>query len=274
MLRFIFTIFIINCLFTDISFAQSTIVSHEAEYELSLAEPPKTGLGLTAAGGVMKYKTEYTCDGWISSNSFILKLYYDGLGEETRLWNISTFESKDGLTMNFATQVSSEEKDGEVEKVVGEASIPSLGKEGRAYFSYPEKISVFLPSGTMFPTKFNIALLSAAQRSKKTFSGIMFDGSGFDAVSEVNVFISPTQATDLRKSIQGDVGLLRREVAYDFSMAFFPYSLEGESTGIPSYEVHSTYFSNGIAGEIIQDLGSFKIKAVLKKLRKLPEPKC
>ena len=72
MLRFIFTIFIINCLFTDISFAQSTIVSHEAEYELSLAEPPKTGLGLTAAGGVMKYKTEYTEDCQASKLRFVL----------------------------------------------------------------------------------------------------------------------------------------------------------------------------------------------------------
>lgn len=268
-----FLLFALVCLPFHSAFAQSVLVSHEAEYELSLAEPPKSGVGLTSAGGIMKYKTEYTCDGWITSNSFILKLYYDGLGEETRLWNISTFESKDGREMSFATQVSSGDKEGEVEKVTGKASFADRTKDGRATFSYPERISIVLPSKTMFPSSFNLAALAAAQKGKKNFSGFMFDGSGFDAVSEVNVFISPKDATDLRRSVAGDKQLLQSE-AYDFSMAFFPYSLTGKETGIPSYEVQSVYFSNGVAGEIVQDLGAFKIKAGLQKIKKLPEPRC
>ncbi len=254
------------------AFAQSPLVSHEAEYELLLAEPPKSGVGLTSAGGVMKYKSEYTCEGWINSNSFILKLYYDGLGEETRLWNISTFESKDGLSMSFATQVSSDEEEGEVEKITGKATFPKAGGEGRAVFSYPERISVVLPSGTMFPSSFNIASLAAGEKGQKNFSGLMFDGSGFDAVSEVNVFISPN-VHDWQHRVSGDKNLLKGK-AYNFSMAFFPYSAAGEDTGIPSYEVQSVYFANGVAGEIVQDLGAFKIKAILKKIKRLPEPGC
>lgn len=251
--------------------AKADFVPHEAVYELELAEVPKGGLGLTAAGGLMKYKMEKTCEGWLSNTDFLLRLYFDGLGEEKKSWSISSFESFDGLLMEFTSQVFSEGED--TSNFKGRAVFPAKDTEGRAEFSYPEKISVSLPKGTLFPTAFNEKAISFAKEGKKHISSKVFDGSGFDAIAEVNAFISPNNK-DWTKNVAGDRTLLR-QASYNFAMAFFPYSAkENGSTGLPSYEIKSVVLENGVSAELIQDFGAFKIRSKLKEIRRLPDLKC
>lgn len=241
------------------------LVPHRAVYDMRLAST-KSASGISGASGVMTYQFADTCDGWTVENTTVLNFVYNEGGQVATTWDFLTWESKDGQSYRFRVRST---RDGRVvEQVDGTARL-SGGNGGTATFTQPEVTTLKLPKGTMFPTHHTDQLLHGAQSGARMFVRPVFDGSGTDGLFDVSAIVG--RPTPEGQPTQANGADLLKTPSWRISMAFFPLT---SKEPFPEYEVGLRYHLNGVAEEVLQDFGTFSLKARLDKLEKLPKPDC
>jgi EipB-like len=221
---------------------------------------------VVAANGVMIYRFARGCDGWTVENRTFLRLLYDNETEADTLWSFASWESFDGLRFRFHARY---DQDGRtVEKLAGEAALPSPGGAGEARFSQPEQ-TIPLPAGTVFPTEHVRQIVAAAQSGRSMLNRIVFDGASVDNPYTVNaVFgpLPPAKAEALAKRTGLPV-----QPAWWTRMAFFPETAAAE---LPEFEMGAEYRADGIADHLLQTFETFSLDVRLKEIERLPAPDC
>jgi hypothetical protein len=248
--------------------AGSDLAPHRAIYRMSLAST-RSGSGVTAASGAMSYKFGDSCDGWLVENKTALTFSYSDGAPVSTTWDFVTWESKDGLHYRFRVRST---RDGTVtEEIDGVADLEGKGKGGIAKFTLPERTSLRLPKGTLFPTEHTIRLIELAQHGEHLAERILFDGTGTDQIFAVNAVIGKARAGGGKPTAPGIDRALLATTSWPMQMAFFP----GDSNELdPDYEVAVRYYQNGVADDVLQSFGNFSLRGTLESLEALPKPDC
>ena len=245
---------------TSSAFAQAALAPHLAAYRLALHDQAGTGALVEARGGlVIEWRLE--CDGWVSRQRLGFVASTDGGGPINHDVRFTSWESADGTRLRYV--VRSFEDNELKEEYRGLAELEGGG--GVADFSAPRKEAVKLPPGTVFPTEHMQLVLDAAAAGQRFVSHEVFDGFGFDALTQVTSVIGES-----RPAKPTDVGSEKGQ-AWPVSMAY--YNIErGEET--PQFEASFLLDDRGILHDVLLDYGDFRLDATLEQLELLDRPDC
>jgi hypothetical protein len=218
----------------------------------------------------MVLETVDSCDGWnVKQRIKLTFVRNDGEEFETDS-SFTSYESKDGLELNFS--VRNVQNDEVEEELRGVANLEGIGGKGRASFTLPEARSFDLPAGTLFPTSHLALILKHARQGDKSVSYKVFDGARLDGAFQVNAVIGrPPKPPANTPPVRGDVGLLRGQPAWGVRFAFFA---GGDQGAQPEYELALDLLGNGIARSMLLDYGDFAVDARLIQIQAVPRPKC
>jgi hypothetical protein len=252
------------CIASSSAFA--ALESHRAAYRLKLDRSHHMS-GLSGVDGGLVIEWQRACDGWLSHQRLGFVAATEGGGDFSHDVRFSSWEAIDGTRMRYT--VRSYDGDQLREEYMGNARIDSLESGGIASFTRPDQRDVELPPGTVFPADHFNRLLAEAGSGNAFISHEVFDGWGFDALTQVTSVIGqlrpyePTNDQELPARADAE--------AWPVSMAY--YSLAARSD-VPEFEAKFMLTEEGVLQELLLDYGDFRLKATLAEFERLDEPAC
>lgn len=246
------------------------IAPHRALYRLTLEEA-KPSSGVAAASGGMYYQWGETCDGWTVEQRFLLRVLYAEEGSIDINSTLVTWESKDGLRYRFNERRL---RNGEVEDDIrGKAHLDGKGKGGVAEFDKPEKKTLKLAPGVLFPTAHTLFLIERAEAGDHFVSRKVFDGAALENAGQISAVIGPLLKPNPKAAKPLDNPLLQRP-SWRMSLAFFGPGSGTSDSDTPEYELTMRLLDNGVSQDMTLDYGDYALRATLDDIEALPKPKC
>jgi EipB-like len=245
--------------------AATGLEPHLAAYRLALHGKESSSALIDVEGGLV-IEWRLACDGWLSRQRLSFVATTDdgpGFSHDVRF---SSWEATDGSRLQYT--IRSYNADGVEREYRGDARLEPGGAGGLASFSTPEAKEVKLPPGTVFPTDHLRRLLAGARAGVQLVSHDVFDGWGFDALTQITSAIGSPRKIEARADDATD-GFAKR--AWPVSMAY--YNVE-HPTDTPEFEASFLLGENGVLRDLILDYGDFSLDAKLEKLELLDRPKC
>lgn len=240
------------------------LAPYRAAYVLKYDGAP-SGSGIVDANGAMTAEWRQTCEGWSVEQRIRMELI-NGEGEAMVTdTGYTSWESSDGLTFRFNVRTLRNEE--LTEEFGGDAKVNGRGGAGTARFSGPDKRTMKLPPGTLFPMAHSELLLRAAEAGKQRFFATVFDGATKEGAAEVNAVIGKRGVVAQGEKTEP----LTTRPYWQVRLAFFEL---GSDESTPHYELGMRMFDNGVAGDQTMDFGDFRVRAVLTEIEPLPKPKC
>ncbi|MDH3663891.1 MAG: cell envelope integrity EipB family protein [Alphaproteobacteria bacterium] len=248
------------------STAFAALESHRAAYRLKLDQSHRMS-GLAGVDGGLVIEWRRACDGWLSHQRLGFVAATDGGGDFSHDVRFSSWEAVDGSEMRYSVR----SYDGERlrEEYMGNARILSAESGGVANFTKPDQREVILPPGTVFPADHFNRLLAEADSGASFISHEVFDGWGFDALTQVTSVIG--QLRPYEPSNDNELPSRSDSDAWPVSMAY--YNLMDKSD-LPEFEAKFMLTEEGVLQELLLDYGDFRLKATLAEFERLDEPAC
>ncbi|MGI9494158.1 MAG: EipB family protein [Geminicoccaceae bacterium] len=254
------------CLFAGPAVALAALEPHRAAYRLSLASSHRmTGLANISGGLVIEWKR--ACDGWLSHQRLGFIADTEAGGDFRHDVRFSSWEAIDGSKLRYTVR----SYDGDVlrEEYMGEASLDSPDRGGIASFTKPDAREVILPPGTVFPTDHMNRVLAEANGGQSFVSHEVFDGWGFDALTQVTSAIG--RQRPFEPSSDQEVPVDPNGQVWPVSMAYYNIQQKGD---LPEFEAKFMLTEQGVLQELLLDYGDFRLKATLSEFEILEEPAC
>lgn len=245
-----------------------TIAPHRAVYDLEL-ERAAPASGVAAAEGRMLFEWTDACDGWVVEQRYSLRLIYQEADPVELGVSFVTWESKDGERYRFTVRKL---RDGEVEE-----DLRGRGDRRAIQFDKPEKTTVPLTPGTLFPSRHTVALIQAARRGDAVLAAPVFDGGAVEGAVDV------AAAIGAKRPVDPAAEPLLRALAWPMRLAFFPPADKRKPEGqddadeagmTPDYELGVLLQENGVARAMTLDYGDFSVRAKLKTIEPVAKPPC
>ncbi len=241
------------------------LVAHEATYEMGLLSSGNDAK-MTNIVGKTNFLMRKDCEGWISSEDYLLEFAYD-TGDSALL--ASHFESWEGQSGNLYSFEVDERSTYEEEKQFnGYASIPPVTDKPVAYFSMQPDVALSLPEQVYFPIAHTKALLERAEKGEKLFSANIFFGAEPDRAIKRTSTVIGTRQEVKNKDI---LGTLANNSYYPVNIAYFDPS---SVAAVPEYEITFHLQPNGVVAYYEVDYGDFAIDAKLTEVKPLSWPEC
>ncbi len=244
--------------------AQAALQPHVAAYRLGLDNRHGAGALVDVRGGlVIEWRLE--CDGWVSRQ----RLGFVGATEAGDSINhdvrFTSWEAVDGSRLRYV--VRSFENDQLQDEYRGTAELEAADG-GVADFTKPHEEEVELPPGTVFPTEHLQRVLEAADAGKRFVSHEVFDGFGFDSLTQVTSVIGTPRPLE---PVPGITPEAASKSAWPVNMAY--YNVEQSEDG-PEFQATFMLDDKGILYQVDLDYGDFRLLATLEKLELLDRPSC
>lgn len=245
--------------------AGAALKPHVAAYRLGLHEKRGASALLEVHGGLV-IEWRLACDGWLSRQrlGFVATTEEgEGFSHDVRF---SSWEATDGSRLEYT--IRSFGNEGPQEAYRGEAVLADGEDGGVARFAEPQEQDVKLPPGTVFPTDHLQRVLMGAEEDMHFLSHEVFDGWGFDALTQITSVIGKAQQLEPPASAElgGAAGR-----AWPVSMAYYNV---GNPTDTPEFEASFLLLENGVLKNLMLDYGEFSLDATLEKLELLDPPDC
>ena len=251
---------------TASSAAFAALESHRAAYRLKLDRSHRMS-GLSGVDGGLVIEWQRACDGWLSHQRLGFIAATEGGGDFSHDVRFSSWEAVDGSQMRYT--VRSYDGDRLREEYMGKAQIDSAERGGVASFTKPDEREVALPPGTVFPADHFNRLLAEADKGNSFISHEVFDGWGFDALTQVTSVIGNLRPYE--PSSDNELPSKTNAEAWPVSMAY--YNLTDQSD-LPEFEAKFMLTEEGVLQELLLDYGDFRLKATLSEFKLLDEPAC
>lgn len=241
------------------------LAAHQATYNMSLLS---VGQDSQMAG--IKGKTNFAirrdCDGWKSSENYVLEFDYQSGEKAIMASHFSSWEELAGQLYSFEVHEGSTFED--EKQFNGYANLPPVAKRAEAFFSMQPDTAMPLPEQVFFPVAHTRELLNQAERGGKLFSAFIFFGAEPDrALKRTSSVIGALQTVKNEDML----GKLAVQSYYPIQIAYFDPS-SPEAT--PEYEITFHMLPNGVVAYYEVDYGTFSIDARLVDAKPLPHPNC
>lgn len=251
-----------------VSTGGADLLPHRAFYSLSMGRTNAPGqfVGVT---GAVRAVLEKTCDAWITAEQIKMQLTTQSGGQLRQDLMYTGWESLDGKEYRFAARSST---NGETTRYKGTAySDPDIA--GEAVYTEPEKISMTLPSGTLFYFELTSWLIKQARSGAERAETTVFDGTDEEGPQKAIAFIIPLKKPwgKPRANAETNLGPLVDRPGWNMHIAFYP--INGRAAE-PDYEVQAVILDNGVTPKLELVFTSFTAIQTLEKIEALEKPKC
>ncbi len=247
----------------NVANVEDAIVPHMAEYHFKLTHAEQ-GSSVVDASGVLGYRFEKMCDGWVTEMQQVMILQGSEGTPINSAYSITQWEDFAGDEYRFRMR---DYLDGtKVDEVAGKAVRGSDAV--KVTYEIPVEVEEELPVDAMFPTQHSLVLLRRAQAGEKFGNDLVFDGSGDDPTNRVAVVISGRKDAD---NTADDPDMIAQSTFHRMNLAFYPI---GAAENGPSTEMAVDFGENGVAQGMRFDYGGFEVLGTLDKVTRLPMPEC
>ena len=241
------------------------LASHEATYNMSLLSVEQES---QMAG--IKGKTNFTirrdCDGWKSSENYVLEFDYQSGETAIMASQFSSWEEFAGQLYSFEVHEGSTFEN--EKQFNGYANLPPVADRAEAYFSMQPDTAMPLPDKVFFPVAHTRELLDKAEQGRKLFSAHIFFGAEPDSALK-----RTSSVIGARQTVKNEdrLGRLAAQDYYPIQIAYFDPS---SSEAVPEYEITFHMLPNGVVAYYEVDYGTFAIDAELVDAKPLPPANC
>jgi hypothetical protein len=252
--------------------AQVALQPHLAAYRLALDSQRGASALVDVRGGlVIEWQRE--CDGWVSRQRLGFVAATEDGGSISHDVRFTSWEASDGSLLRYVVRSF---ENGELQEEYRGVAELETDDGGVADFTEPHEEEVTLPPGTVFPTEHIQLVLEAAEAGKQFVSHEVFDGFGFDALTQVTSVIGAPRPLEPLPGHAPDVG---SKSAWPVSMAYFNVD-RGDSGDVdrgesePEFEANFMLDAKGVLYDVNLDYGDFRLDANLEQLELLDRPSC
>lgn len=242
---------------------QINLVSHRAQYEVTLATTRPGGVVAVRGRTVLEFRD--ACTGWTTTQRFIADMT-DGKGSDVHSdFIVSSSEGKDGKIIRFKIRNLVNGKT--TQRFEGTGTLAAMGGEVR--LTSPRGQGFPLPAGTLLPTQHTLAVLRAALAGRTAFRETVFQGGdSTDLYDTATVIGRPAGPKQFEQDRAADTtGLLKGVRAWPTLVSYFP---RGSTEERADYEIAYRLYANGVISAMTLIYPNFTMKAELVKLEKLP----
>jgi EipB-like len=246
--------------------AQAALQPHIAAYRVGLDSRPGVASALIEARGGLVIEWRRECDGWVSRQRLGFVATTDAGDTVNHDVRFSSWEAMDGSRLRYV--VRSFQNDRLQDEFRGIAELQQ-DDGGVADFTAPRKETVELPPGTVFPTEHIRQVLEAAVAGSRFVSHQVFDGFGFDSLTQVTSVIGAARPLEPGAGVASQAG--SGSSAWPVNMAY--YNVERDEQA-PEFEATFLLDDKGILHDVGLDYGDFRLDAKLEQLELLAPPDC
>jgi len=251
--------------------AAPSIRAHEATYVMTQVRQysqQSRDSFLIRADGVLKYRFEKTCEGWLVDHQNVLLMKTQDNHQIQVLSSYTSLESFDGSSLQFRGQEERTTNDQApvLETIKGWAK--RTPDHVAVTFTAPQSLSFQLPGDTAFPTSHLLEALERASEAAYVFGGPYFDGSDVNNQFKADTVVIPSQPM---AAMTFDQTVLEEAPTWMLNLSFYPLN---DPSSVPSLEIGARYRKDGVALQLRQDFGDLVVEGALKKFTYLPEPRC
>jgi len=242
-------------------------------YDLVL-DKTRAGSSVTDVGGRMVYElTGSACEGYTQNMRFVTRMInQDGQAQLTDIRS-SSWEDGNGQRLRFNTSQIKDEAQPEL--TTGDAARSGTG-DVQIELSKPQKKSLGIGKGALFPMQHSRALLEAAARGQSVLQADLYDGSDQgDKVYATTTVIgrpNPLGAAKEMPKLQ-NIEQLDQVPSWPVSISYFEPGAETKDA-LPVYELSFRFYANGVSQKLLIDYGEFAIRGGLSKIEFLEPSKC
>lgn len=255
----------------------TSLLSHRAVYDMSLAKVSQQSDGVRAASGEMTYTLTDRCDGYTIETNLSLNLNFANGNENQVEQRYAAWESKDGRSSTFRFQVI---ENGAVAKSYhGNIQFKEDGT-GTATYESGETQTFELPRGTLLSTAHTQQLIKSAAAREKFIGKMVIDGSFDQGPFWVTAAIAPANEGVLAKAkavpnkdaaAKDKLGPLAEGVYWPIGLAYFPS--KSDQT-MPEYEITQNLLGTGVTHSMVQDFGGFTLAFKPVRVEPVSGPSC
>ena len=242
------------------------LASHRAIYTLML-DSASGGSGVAAVRGEMAVDWSESCAGWTFEHKSVMDVIFAGRPPVRLTTSASTWEARNGREYRFVVNNLTNGK--VAEKIEGRAVLEAPGGPGRAEFIAPRRMEMALPAGTSFPAAHSEFVLQlAGAKAPNMVSKVVFDGMTADGAFDISAALGRPKRG---KSLSAAAAALENRRYWPITLAYYP---AGGFAVEPKHEMSMRLYDNGIADEMLLDIGQFVVRARIAKLEIRSSPEC
>ena len=263
--------------FPAVAWAQPTILSHRAVYDLNLKRKKESSTVVGAKGRMVFELAGSVCEGW--TINFRMVNEYQKADMPTLLVDSrsSSYESGDSSSMRYNKSEFEGSRMIEEQRLSAERKPDGSGGSGKVEAPKPEEFT--LPEGTIFAMQHQLRIMQAALDGKSRDASIVFDGGdGAKTYRTVTFIGSKKEAGAVTPTLStGDSAILTKHSLWPMTLSYFSngaVDAKGDNPDTPSYQVSFEMYDNGVADRLVLDYGEFALDGKLVNFELIDQPEC
>ena len=232
--------------------ATTSLASHKVNYTLSMGKSNQNAV-IQDVRGTISFALSAQCDGWSITEDYLFQFLYES-GEEITVFSHSdSWEDKNGHLYSFDVR---EQNSYEPETIyTGFAMLHQEREVGEASYAGAYEETLDLSNEVLFPVKYTLAMIEAAQNGKRLMSKQLFVNSiPQDAVKTASAVIGNKKLYNSDIQING----VTTTHYWPVNIAYF----KTDSTqATPEYQIQMDLHDNGVVSDFLINYGDFSIHA-------------
>ena len=257
-------VIIFICLSRDVT-AATSLVSHKANYTLTMGEKNKNALVQNVRGKI-SFELRYECDGWSLTEDYLFQFLYESGEEITILSHSDSWEDSEGQLYSFDVR---EQNSYEPESIyTGFANLPSESEVGDASYVGTYDDNLKLSDDILFPVTYTRAIIDAAEKGRKFMSKQLFvNSTPKDALKTASAAIGNKKPYNSDIQIDG----VTTSHYWPINIAYF----KTDATQVtPEYQIQMDLHDNGVVTYFLINYGDFAISATISDGNLIENPDC
>ncbi|MFO1034566.1 MAG: DUF1849 family protein [Hyphomicrobiales bacterium] len=241
---------------------------HRAYYDLEVKRIDGNADISTIRGRLAYEITGSTCDGFSVNYRLANRVQYKEGTARVIDTQLTSYESGDGLQLDMTQKqfVDAEMKEETRIKVNKDAE----GTTGKGLLTKTDTKTFETVAAALFPTRYQVKLVEAAEQGKSYDEQVIYDGSNEDKSLKAVSFIGPKKPMSGVPEEQAKA--LGSMDSWPVTVSYFP--LDDKADGNPVYTASFNMLDNGISTDLVLDYGSYALTGKLTKLEMLKPETC
>ena len=247
------------------AYATSSIVSHNANYTLSMGKK-NSNASVQDVAGKISFTLNAQCDGWSLIEDYFFRFLYE-TGEEITIFSHSdSWEDKNGQLFSFDVR---ERNSYEPESIyTGYAILPPQSDIAEASYTGAYNDTLTLSTDIMFPVTYTRTIIDAAKQGRKFMSGKIFvNSTPEDAVKTASAAIG------IKKPYKSDIQINGVTTSYYWPVDI-AYFKAGTTESIPEYQIQMDLHDNGVVTDFMINYGDFTVHASISDAQLIEKVDC
>ena len=251
--------------FTTEAYATSPMVSHKADYKLSMGKKNRN-VSVQDVQGKISFTLKAQCDGWSLKEDYLFQFFYENGEEVTILSQSDSWEHKNGQLYSFDVR---EKNSREPETIyTGYAILPPQSDIGEANYAGAYNDNLRLSNNIMFPVTYTRTIINAAQQGKKFISKEIFVNS----IPEDSVKTA-TAVIGIKKPYKSDFQIDGVTTSFYWPIDVAYFRADASET-LPEYQIQMKLHDNGVVTDFLINYGDFTINAAISNARLIENIDC